>query len=145
MKRAMGIDYGRARIGLALSDELRMLAHPLETVPNDRNAVARVAKLTKEREVDAIVIGMPRMMAGQPGSEAGEVREFILNLERQVSCPIVEWDERLTTVAAERALQSAGKKTKDTRGYVDQVAAQLILQGYLDREQMNLAPEEPNE
>ena len=145
MKRAMGIDYGRARIGLALSDELRLLAHPLETVPNDKKALARVATLAKEREVDGIVIGMPRMMAGQPGSEAGEVSKFISSLKRQVSCPIVEWDERLTTVAAERALQSAGKKTKDTRGYIDQVAAQLILQGYLDREQMSRETDEPNE
>ena len=145
MKRAMGIDYGRARIGLALSDELRLLAHPLETVPNDKKALPRVVALVAERTVDAIVIGMPRMMAGQPGSEAGEVREFISKLRREVACPIVEWDERLTTVAAERTLQSAGKKTKDTRGIIDQVAAQLILQGYLDREQMSQALPEPNE
>ncbi len=145
MKRAMGIDYGRARIGLAVSDELRFLAHPLETVPNDKKALDRVVSLANEREVDVIVIGLPRMMAGQPGSEAGEVLEFIAALRPKVSCPIVEWDERLTTVAAERALQSAGKKTRETRGYIDQVAAQLILQGYLDREQMKQPLIPPNE
>ncbi len=145
MKRAMGIDYGRARIGLALSDELRMLAHPLETLTNDKRAIARVADLVKDRNVDAVVIGMPRMMAGQPGSEADEVKEFVARLGRRISCPIVQWDERLTTVAAHRALQDAGKKTKEIRGYVDQVAAQLILQTFLDREQLCREQIEPNE
>lgn len=145
MKRAMGIDYGGARIGLAVSDELRMLAHPLETLTNDKRAIARIADLVKRKDIDSVVIGMPRMMAGQPGSQANKVKEFASKLARHITCPIVEWEERLTTVAAHRALQGLGKKTKETRGYIDQVAAQMILQTYLDREQLCREQIEPNE
>jgi putative Holliday junction resolvase len=132
---ALGIDHGRARIGLAISDDLRMLAHPLETVAAGRGAVARIAEIVRERKVDTIVVGLPRNMSGSHGAAAEAVSEFIEILRRQVRCPVVSWDERLTTVAAERALRDAGKKTRESRSYIDQVAAQMILQGFLDREQ----------
>jgi putative Holliday junction resolvase len=136
MKRALGIDFGQVRIGLAISDELRLLAHPLETVPAGRDAIARIAALAVRNEVDCVVVGVPRMMSGKLGPAADEANAFIEKLRRVIGCPIVKWDERLTTVAANRALHDAGKKTKETRGYVDQVAAQMILQGYLDQQMM---------
>jgi len=145
MKRVLGIDFGRARIGIAISDELGMLAHPLETIPSGRTALSRIAAIVREKGVECVVVGVPKTMGGQFGAAADEAKAFSDKLARQINCKIIAWDERLTTVAAHRALQDAGKKTKETRGYVDQVAAQMILQGYLDRQQMLNEPIEPAE
>jgi putative Holliday junction resolvase len=131
--RILGLDFGRARIGVAISDELQMLAHPLETIPANEEPASRVAEIVREKQVDHVVAGIPRQMNGQIGTAATEVLEFVEKLRAILPCPVVTWDERLTTVAAHRALRDAGKKTRDTRGYVDQVAAQMILQTYLDR------------
>ena len=136
MNPILGIDFGRARIGVAISDELHLLAHPLETIPANKAAVARIAQLARERQVARLVVGIPKLMSGRIGIAAEEVMRFVEELRAAVPCEVVTWDERLTTVAAERALRDAGKKTRATRGYVDQVAAQMILQGYLDRLQM---------
>jgi putative Holliday junction resolvase len=133
MNRILGLDFGRARIGVAISDELQMLAHPLETIPANEEPASRVAEIVREKQVDHVVVGIPRQMNGQIGTAATEVLEFVEKLRAILPCPVVTWDERLTTVAAHRALRDAGKKTRDTRGYVDQVAAQMILQTYLDR------------
>ena len=133
MNRILGLDFGRARIGVAISDELQMLAHPLETIPANEEPASRVAEIVREKQVDHVVAGIPRQMNGQIGTAATEVLEFVEELRAILPCPVVTWDERLTTVAAHRALRDAGKKTRDTRGYVDQVAAQMILQTYLDR------------
>ena len=133
MNRILGLDFGRARIGVAISDELQMLAHPLETIPANEEPASRVAEIVREKQVDHVVAGIPRQMNGQIGTAATEVLEFVEKLRAILPCPVVTWDERLTTVAAHRALRDAGKKTRDTRGYVDQVAAQIILQTYLDR------------
>jgi putative Holliday junction resolvase len=130
----LGIDFGRARIGLAISDELRLLAHPLETLPGNKDTAKRIAQIIRERKIDKIVIGVPRHMSGEIGEAAKEALEFANKLRAQVPCPVETWDERLTTVAAERALRAAGKKSRKTRNIIDQVAAQMILQGYLDRE-----------
>jgi putative Holliday junction resolvase len=133
MNRILGLDFGRARIGVAISDELQMLAHPLETIPANEEPASRVAEIVREKQVDHVVAGIPRQMNGQIGTAATEVLEFVDKLRAILPCPVVTWDERLTTVAAHRALRDGGKKTRDTRGYVDQVAAQMILQTYLDR------------
>jgi putative Holliday junction resolvase len=130
----LGIDFGRARIGLAISDELRLLAHPLETLPGNKNTAKRIVEIIRERRIDKIVVGVPRHMSGEIGEAAKEALEFANKLRAQVPCPVETWDERLTTVAAERALRGAGKKSRKTRNIIDQVAAQMILQGYLDRE-----------
>jgi putative Holliday junction resolvase len=135
MTRILGIDFGQRRIGLAISDELQLLAHPLETVPAGKSVLERIAQLIREKKIDKIVVGTPRNMDGSFGPAANETLKFVERLRSRVSCQVVTWDERLTTVAANRALRDAGKKTRATRGYVDQVAAQMILQGYLDRQQ----------
>ena len=137
MRPILGIDFGRARIGVAISDELRFLAHPVQTIPFSKQVVGQVAALAREKGADRIVVGVPKLMSGALGSAAEEVLRFIEDLRKSVSCEVVAWDERLTTVAANRALRDAGKKTKHTRGYVDQVAAQMILQGYLDSLQIS--------
>jgi putative Holliday junction resolvase len=135
MNPILALDLGRARIGVAISDELQLLAHPLETIPADDRAIPRLTHIIHEKKVDQVVVGIPRQMNGQIGAAATEALRFVENVRAILPCPVVTWDERLTTVAAHRALRDAGKKTRDTRGYVDQVAAQMILQGYLDRRQ----------
>lgn len=134
MSRILGIDCGQARIGLAISDELHFLAHPLETihVAETKSPAARVAEIVREKEVTRIIVGLPRHMNGSVGTSAAEAQAFIEKLKPLVPCEIKTWDERLTTVAANRALRESGRKTRTTRGIVDQVAAQMILQGYLD-------------
>ncbi|PYI86704.1 MAG: Holliday junction resolvase RuvX [Verrucomicrobia bacterium] len=137
----LALDFGRARIGVAISDELHLLAHPLETIRADAQTTSRVAEIVREKKVDHVVVGIPRQMNGAIGLAANDALQFVEKLRAILRCPVVTWDERLSTVAAERALRDAGKKTHQTRGYVDQVAAQMILQGYLDRRQ-NEAPAE---
>jgi putative holliday junction resolvase len=133
MKPILALDFGRARIGAAISDELQLLAHPVETIPANEKALSRVAEIVRERKVDHVIAGIPRQMNGQIGAAATEVLQFVEKLRAILPCPVVTWDERLTTVAAHRALRDAGKRTRDTRSYIDQVAAQMILQSYLDR------------
>jgi putative Holliday junction resolvase len=135
MNPILALDLGRARIGVAISDELQLLAHPLETIPADNQATPRLAQIIRDKKVDHVVVGIPRQMNGQIGTAATEALRFVEKLRAILPCPVATWDERLTTVAAHRALRDAGKKTRDTRAYVDQVAAQMILQGYLDRRQ----------
>jgi putative holliday junction resolvase len=137
MKPILALDFGRVRIGAAISDELQLLAHPLETIPANEQAPSRVAEIVRERKVDHVIAGIPRQMNGQIGAAATEVLQFVEKLRAILPCPVVTWDERLTTVAAHRALRDAGKKTRHTRSYIDQVAAQMILQSYLDRRAAN--------
>jgi putative Holliday junction resolvase len=134
MNPILGIDFGRARIGIAISDELRLLAHPLETISSKQDAIARIKEIVRERKIDNVVVGIPKRMSGEIGPAANEAIQFGEKLRAALPCEVVTWDERLTTVAANRALREAGKQTRNTRPYVDQVAAQMILQGYLDRQ-----------
>ena len=135
MNPILALDFGRARIGAAISDELQLLAHPFETIPSTEQATSRLEAIVREKKIDHVVVGIPRQMSGTIGAAATETLQFVEKLRAILACPVVTWDERLTTVAAHRALREAGKKTRHTRGYVDQVAAQMILQGYLDRRQ----------
>jgi putative holliday junction resolvase len=132
MNPILALDFGQVRIGAAISDQLHLLAHPLETIPANDQAVSRVAEIVREKNVDHVVAGLPRQMDGQIGAAATEVLQFVEKLRAILPCSVVTWDERLTTAAAHRALRDAGKKTRHTRDYVDQVAAQMILQSYLD-------------
>jgi len=132
MNPILGIDLGKIRIGLAISDELQWLAHPLKTIPASGNAPVRIAEIVRQRKIDKVVLGVPRRMSGEFGDAAESALNFAQKLRALVPCEVVTWDERLTTAAANRALRDAGKKTRQSRHYVDQVAAQIILQGYLD-------------
>ena len=134
MKRILGIDHGDARIGLAISDELGMLAHPLETLHLAQIAdpVTHIAQVVRRDQIAMIILGLPRNMNGTYGPAADKVRAFAEQLKPTVDCPVKLWDERLTSVAAQKALHQSGKNVKNSRAVIDQVAAQLILQGYLD-------------
>ncbi len=131
----LALDLGRARIGVAISDELQLLAHPLETIRSDARATSRLAEIVRQKNVDHVVVGLPRQMSGAIGAAATEALQFVEKLRAILPCGVTTSDERLTTAAAHRALRDAGKKTRYTKGYVDQVAAQMILQGYLDQRQ----------
>jgi putative Holliday junction resolvase len=132
-ERWLGIDYGDVRIGLALSDELALLAHPTATVSNDGSAVATIRQLVVERRVAGIVVGVPRNMNGSFGPSADKAKKFGEELRKQLpDRRLVFWDERLTTAEAQRLLHAAGKNTKSSRPIIDQVAAQILLQSYLD-------------
>jgi putative Holliday junction resolvase len=131
-RRILGVDFGRARIGIAVSDELGLLAHPVKTIPASRDAAKQIDEIAREKNVERVVIGLPRHMNGSVGEAAGEVLAFAEKLRKLLPCDVITWDERLTTIAANRALRDGGRKTRDSRNVVDQVAAQMILQGYLD-------------
>src|SRR4029077_3465351 len=127
MSRILGIDFGSVRVGLAISDELGLLAHPLETVSSKQNVLKRVEQIVREKKIGKIVVGVPRKMSGEIGKAATDAIAFAEKLRMALPCEITTWDERLTTVAAHRALRDAGRKARETRHYVDQVAAQMIL------------------
>lgn len=132
-KRYLGIDPGDARVGVAISDELGMLAHPLETIPvASTDPIARIAALAADKGVAGIVVGVPRNMDGTFGPAAEKSKAFIEKLKERVTCRVIPWDERLTTVAAQRALREAGRNAKKQRAVIDQAAAQILLQGWLD-------------
>lgn len=133
MKRALGIDYGDARIGLALSDEVGFMAHPLETIHLKKvEPIARIAEVISKHDVETLVIGLPRNMDGSYGPSAEKVRTFADRLRARVANPIVLWDERMTTLEAQRDLHAAGRDTRSSREVIDQAAAQKILQSWMD-------------
>jgi len=133
MQRILGIDHGEARVGLALSDELGVFAHPLETVEVRKiEPVGRIAEIVKRENVALLLLGMPRNMDGSYGPAAEKVKAFAEILREKTGLEIKFWDERMSTLAAQRVLRDAGRKTKDGRKVIDQVAAQMILQSYLD-------------
>ena len=138
MSRALGIDHGEARIGVAISDDLGMMAHPLETIAvKEREPLARIAEIVARDKIGMIVLGLPRNMDGTYGPASEKARAFAELLRAKVPCEVKLWDERLTSVAAQKSLHAAGLNTKQSRAVIDQVAAQMILQGWLDSQQMN--------
>lgn len=132
--KVLGIDHGEARIGVAVSDELGMLAHPLETiaVKEMKDPIGRIAELATREKASTIVIGMPRNMDGSYGPAAEKVRAFAEKVRAKTNAAVQFWDERLSSVAAQRALHESGRNVKESRKVIDQVAAVMILQGWLD-------------
>lgn len=140
-KRVVGLDFGLARIGIALSDERKIIASPFQTLKTEKTAELTVQKLLKELSdnerlqnyvVEEIVIGLPLLMSGKTGFLADEVKHFVAVLKSQTSIPVFTWDERLTTVQAERSLRESSLSRKKRTSLVDTVAAVIILQNYLD-------------
>jgi putative holliday junction resolvase len=131
--RPLGIDFGASRIGVAISDELGILAHPLETIPNDDAFLPKLQKIVLEKGISAIVVGIPRNMDGSYGPAAEKAKLFMSQLKTEFpGLQLIAWDERLTTLEAQRLLHAAGRDVKKSRPVIDQVAAQVILQSYLD-------------
>ena len=133
--RILALDPGSVRVGVAISDELRMIARPVEFIPAEpfMALVDRVKELIRDQQVELIVVGMPRNMDGTYGEAATKAREFVAALKDVIVVPIRTWDERLTTVSAAKALRSGGTKAANQRGKIDAAAAAVLLQGYLDR------------
>lgn len=129
----MAVDLGSVRTGVAVSDELGMLAQPWKTLPGGDKALEAVVSAVAELKPSRVLVGLPRNMDGSYGPAAEGARAFAEQLKSRVECLIDLWDERLTTVAAQRALRESGRKARDQRGVVDQVAAQILLQSWLDR------------
>jgi putative Holliday junction resolvase len=132
--RTLALDHGTVRVGVAVSDELGMIARPLEFIPAEpwEEFLTRLNQLLAELQPEQIIIGMPRNMDGSMGPAAEKVREFIAKLRTTITVPIRTWDERLTTVQAQRMLRQAGHKAKDQKGKMDQTAAAILLQSFLD-------------
>jgi putative Holliday junction resolvase len=133
MGRLLGIDYGRVRIGVSVSDETRMIARPLCCLEYKKDFIDKLQKELKPLlPIDAIVIGLPLDMRGKDSAMTEEVRKFADYLHQALQLPIVLWDERLTSAQAERQLKDAGMKRKARAEFNDTLAAALILQSYLD-------------
>ena len=134
--KALGIDYGTARIGLAVSDDLGMLAHPLETVPahSVESSTHRIVEIVKERQIKDIIVGLPLHMNGEEGEAVKGVRKFVGQLRPQIENGVTfhEVDETLTTKTAMEKLHQAGRNEKNSRNIIDQAAAVEILQTWLD-------------
>jgi putative holliday junction resolvase len=132
--RFLGVDLGDARVGLAMSDELRMLAHPFQTLnaKTGEHVPQQIADVVSRENIAEIVIGVPRNMDGSYGPAAEKSKLLAEQLRLKLQCPVHLWDERLTTVQAQKALHATGRTEKKSRAIIDQVAAQIILQAYLD-------------
>ena len=135
--RVLGLDYGSKTVGVAVSDPLGLTAQGVETVWRKqenklRRTLARIEEIISEYQVTEIVLGYPKNMNNTVGERAEKSLEFKEMLERRTGLPVIMWDERLTTMAADRTLEETGVQKEDRKQYLDQVAAVFILQGYLD-------------
>lgn len=134
---ALGIDHGEARIGLAITDPVGILAHPLETIHvKETNPFQRINELIDQRNVQQIIIGLPLRMDGSEGSAAEKIRAFAEELRESLRTPLPLHfiDERLTTVAAAEKLHAAGKNAKKQKKFIDQAAAVEILSDWLEQQ-----------
>ena len=132
--RILGVDLGRRRVGVAVSDPTGLIASPLTVVEvrGIKDAVRRVLEICREQQAERVVVGLPVTLGGELGPQAREVLEFVEALRRESPVPVETWDERLSTVGATRLLRAGGHDTRSMRGRVDAAAAAFMLQGYLD-------------
>lgn len=135
--RIMGLDFGSKTVGVAISDELLLTAQGIEIIRRKdenklRQTLARIEELIVEYSVEEIVLGLPKNMNATEGIRVEITNEFKEKLERRTGLPVHTWDERLTTVAADKAMIEAGIRREKRKDYVDMIAATFILQGYLD-------------
>ena len=132
--RILALDHGTKRIGIALSDELKVIAQPLEFVPAEPfdSFVTRLKQLISEKQVELVLVGMPRNMNGSYGPAALKVEEFVAALRSAITVPIKTWDERLTSAQANRFLIQGNVRREQRKEKVDKMAAAILLQSYLD-------------
>ncbi len=144
--RIMGLDFGSKTVGVAVSDPLLITAQGVEIIRRKeenklRQTHARIEELIEEYGVGTLVLGLPKNMNATVGERVAKTMEFKENLERRTGLNVILWDERLTTVAADKAMMEAGIRREHRKDYVDMIAATFILQGYLD----SLSDEEKKE
>jgi putative Holliday junction resolvase len=134
LKRALGIDFGDVRVGLALSDLTKTISKPFETIKyiNLEDLSLQLKVIIEEKEVDTLVVGIPFNMSGEDTKQTVKVREFVLFIENIISLPIHLIDERLTSKEAEKTMHTLNIKTGHNKGTIDKIAASIILQEYLD-------------
>lgn len=132
--RVLGIDYGTVRVGLAISDPMGIIAHPLETiqVTSLKKTVEAIAAVIEKNKVEKVVVGLPKHMSGDESESSKKARELGTALQERVKIPLAYYDERMSTCAAERAMIDADVSRKKRREKIDTVAASIILQSYLD-------------
>lgn len=135
--RIMGLDYGSKTIGVAVSDPMGLTAQGIETITREeenklRKSLRRIEELVEQYQVEEIVLGFPKNMNNTIGERAEKALQLKETLERRLGLPVIMWDERLTTVEADRTLIEAGVRRENRKKYVDMIAAVFILQGYLD-------------
>lgn len=135
--RILGLDFGSKTVGVAVSDELLITAQGVEIIRRKspsklRQTLARIEELVGEYKVEKIVLGYPKNMNNTEGERCERTNEFKELLERRVGLPVILWDERLTTVAADKSMMEMGIRREERKDYVDELAAIFILQGYLD-------------
>lgn len=145
--KIMGLDFGSRTVGVAISDSLLVTAQGVEIIRRKeenklRQTLARIEALILENGVTEIVLGLPKNMNATEGERVELTMDFKEKLERRTGLPVHLWDERLTTVAADKAMMEAGIRRENRKDYVDMIAATLILQGYLDRRSMQLKEEQ---
>lgn len=139
MGRILGIDFGLTRIGLALSDERKIIASPFKTILTQKSTSLSVEHLLKELKalsIELIVVGLPLRLNGKHSMMTDEVCHFVACLKEKTPCPVITWDERLTTLQAEKALMESTLNRKDRSKKIDIVSAALLLQNYLDKIQI---------
>lgn len=135
--RILGLDYGTKTVGVAISDPLLITAQGLEIIRRDsenkiRKTYARIEEIIKEYEVEKIVLGLPKNMNGTEGDRVEKTKEFKEALERRTGIEVVMWDERLTTVSADKIMMESNIRREHRKEYVDEIAAMIILQNYLE-------------
>lgn len=135
--RIMGLDFGTKTVGVAISDPLMVTAQPVETITRKsanklRQTLARIEELIVENCVELIVLGYPKNMNNTVGERAQACETFKEDLERRTALPVILWDERMTTVESERILMTGGVRRENRKAVIDQMAAVLILQSYMD-------------
>jgi putative Holliday junction resolvase len=132
--RWLGLDVGEKTIGLAISDEGEVVATPLRTLARNggKRDIEAVAAVVAETEAGALLVGLPLDLSGREGEAARRVRQLAEQLERHLGCPVRYWDERFSTVEAERVLLEANMRRRRRKQVIDHVAASIILQGFLD-------------
>ena len=134
LSRVLGLDFGERRIGLALSDPLGIIAKPLTIIDRKKTAdhISRISEIVSERKITSIVVGLPLTLKGGYSKQTEIVRTFIDQLKSDLQIPVVAVDERLSSVAAKKSLQAQAVKTGHNKGLVDETAAAIFLQEYLD-------------
>lgn len=133
--RLLGIDVGGKRIGVAVSDELGLIASPVAMVARGERSAQEIRAHAERLGVVSLVVGLPVGLSGREGPQATEVREFVESIAEVVGLPVIWWDERLSTSIAEKSLIASGTRRDKRKQQVDAVAAAIILQGYLDSRQ----------
>jgi len=136
--RILALDHGTRRIGVALSDEMKIIASPLEFIPAEPfdQVITRLGEIIRQKEVELILIGLPRNMDGTCGPAAQKVKDFIAALQSRLSTPMKTWDERLTSAQANRVLLEGNVRRDQRKQNVDKMAAAILLQSYLDSQSL---------